>query len=216
MDQVLTFDRTKDVSKLDGCNTRGNKYRWNVFRRHLQAVPGGTALDFGAGSLRESFELASLGFEVTSVDIDGPTLDAYKAQYDWPAAPRLIADGDMLSALLRLETRKFALITCFDVLEHLEDPTSALTSLSEHLADDGLLFVTVPNGRTLFEIAWRIETSSSQEQPAGIFDRASLTYREIPLPAGETSSAEPVFLSSITKCRSAFSRTIQQLLFRCR
>ena len=158
--QSLTFDRTADVSKLDGCNTRGLEYRWDIFKRHLPNVPQGSeVLDFGAGSLRESFDLVSRGFDVTSIDLDLDTLHAYKEKYAWPADThhRLIATPDLFGALTKLEGQKFFLITCFDVLEHLEDPTSALRELSAHLNDSGLLFVTVPNGRTLFEIAWRID-----------------------------------------------------------
>lgn len=159
MDQALTFDRTADVSKLNGCNTRGLEYRWDIFNRHLSGISGGTALDFGAGSLRESFDLASRGFAVTSVDIDATTLAAYKAKYCWPDenGPSIIVDADMVSALAKVDAGKFKIITCFDVLEHLSDPTSTLKSLSERLADDGLLFVSVPNGRTLFELAWSID-----------------------------------------------------------
>lgn len=157
-DHVLTFDRTADVSKLDGCNTRGMEYRWEIFKRYL---PDNTnqkkALDFGAGSLRESFDLVSRGFDVTSIDLDMEILQTYKETYPWPdnARHRVVADTDLFSALNGLGAEKFSLITCFDVLEHLEDPTAALRKLSEHM--DGLLFITVPNGRTLFEIAWRID-----------------------------------------------------------
>lgn len=65
VDIVHTFDRTSDVSKLEGCNTRGIEYRWSIFERELATVPAGAcALDFGAGSLRESFDLALRGFDV--------------------------------------------------------------------------------------------------------------------------------------------------------
>ena len=33
MDEILTFDRTDDVSKLEGCNTRGVEYRWDIFTK---------------------------------------------------------------------------------------------------------------------------------------------------------------------------------------
>src|ERR1700681_3348102 len=42
-----TFDRSQDVSKLEGCNTRGIEYRWDLFTRELQRIPrGAAALDF--------------------------------------------------------------------------------------------------------------------------------------------------------------------------
>ena len=68
---IRTFDRTDDVSKIMGCNTRGVEYRWSTLSNVLATIPvGSNALDFGAGSLRESFDLAVRGFNVTSIDIE--------------------------------------------------------------------------------------------------------------------------------------------------
>jgi SAM-dependent methyltransferase len=158
MGVALTFDRTSDVSKLEGCNTRGIAYRWDIFQRWLRYIPpGSSALDFGAGSLRESFDLIQRGFCVTSVDNDISVLEAYKAKYQWPeAVHEVVAAPDLESALAKLGNRKFALILCFDVLEHLADPVPTLKEFARWLDEDGLLFVTVPNGRTLFELAFRI------------------------------------------------------------
>jgi 2-polyprenyl-3-methyl-5-hydroxy-6-metoxy-1,4-benzoquinol methylase len=161
MDQVLTFDRSGDVSKLEGCNTRGIEYRWQIFLDAVSTLPkGSNVLDFGAGSLRESFDLANRGFNVTSLDIDGELLSSYREKYQWPSngtAHDIIATGDLLEGLSRVCDKKFALITCFDVLEHLEDPASALRALKRCMSDAGTLIITVPNGRTLFELAFRLD-----------------------------------------------------------
>ncbi len=161
MDPVLTFDRSNDVSKLEGCNTRGVDYRWSIFLDAISKTPKGSAvLDFGAGSLRESFDLVTRGFNVTSVDMDAELLSIYKLKYAWPdngTKHDMIAAADMDDGLLRLKGRRFSLITCFDVLEHLEEPQPALLALKELLTDDGLLLITVPNGRTLFELAFRLD-----------------------------------------------------------
>ena len=66
-----TFDRSRDVPKLVGCNTRNVPYRWAIYERHLGSVPlDSNVLDFGAGSLRETFDLAERGYRVTAVDLD--------------------------------------------------------------------------------------------------------------------------------------------------
>ncbi|MBR0780466.1 class I SAM-dependent methyltransferase [Bradyrhizobium iriomotense] len=116
-------------------------------------------MDFGAGSLRESYDLATIGFDVTSVDLDSETLGAYQRRYEWPIdrSHRILAADSFTSALAKLTGDQFALITCFDVLEHLEDPSETLTALSRHLTDNGLVFISVPNGRTLFELFWRLD-----------------------------------------------------------
>ena len=86
MNLTKTFDRVDDVSKIEGCNTRGVEYRWSTFSNVIATFPvGSNALDFGAGSLRESFDLAVRGFNVTSIDIDSELMSAYKSGYDWPA-----------------------------------------------------------------------------------------------------------------------------------
>ena len=86
MVDLRTFDRTDDVSKLEGCNTRNVEYRWDLFSKGLEMIPrGGETLDFGAGSLRDSFELVKRGYNVTSVDLDLDTLSSYQTDYDWPA-----------------------------------------------------------------------------------------------------------------------------------
>lgn len=156
-----TFDRVDDVSKLEGCNTRGIEYRWSTFSNVISTFPArSNALDFGAGSLRESFDLATRGFNVTSIDIDSELMSSYKASYDWPTngtSHHIIGAHNLIDGLAKIRGQKFALITCFDVLEHLDDPESLLQLLEPHIAEDGKIFITVPNGRTLFELAFRFD-----------------------------------------------------------
>jgi 2-polyprenyl-3-methyl-5-hydroxy-6-metoxy-1,4-benzoquinol methylase len=159
--RVRTFDRTKDVSKIEGCNTRGVEYRWTVFSDEIAAIPpGANALDFGAGSLRETFDLTERGLNVTSIDLNGELLASYKADYVWPAnatTHRIIASESLTDGLAMVGDTRFDLVTCFDVLEHLVDPSSVLCQLRSHMKHGSKIFITVPNGRSLFEIAWRVD-----------------------------------------------------------
>jgi 2-polyprenyl-3-methyl-5-hydroxy-6-metoxy-1,4-benzoquinol methylase len=159
MDQ--TFDRTNDVSKIEGCNTRGVEYRWETFSKVVSTMCAGAyALDFGAGSLRESYDLVVRGFVVTSIDLNSELLASYESKYDWPdnrAIDIIGADGDLADGLIKLQAKTFDLITCFDVLEHLDDPGSILKSLRNHMNVGSKIFITVPNGRSLFEIVWHID-----------------------------------------------------------
>src|SRR5437763_2740993 len=161
MTLTKTFDSVNDVSKIEGCNSRGIQYRWSTFSNVIATLPvGGNALDFGAGSLRESFDLAVRGFNVTSIDIDRELMSAYKASYDWPVngrSHRIICTGDLTEGLKKIVGQSFTLVTCFDVLEHLDDPESLLRLLEPHIAENGKIFITVPNGRTLFELAFRFD-----------------------------------------------------------
>ena len=160
MVDLRTFDRTADVSKLEGSNTRNVEYRWDLFSKELEMIPRGSEiLDFGAGSLRDSFELAKRGYNVTSVDLDLDTLSSYQTDYDWPAngtTRKIVTGRDLGDCLLQIETTQFSLVICFDVLEHLEDPGSVLRKVRNLLTPKGRLFITVPNGRTLYELWFRL------------------------------------------------------------
>jgi len=157
---LRTFDRTGDVSKLEGCNTRNVEYRWDLFKKEMANItPGSDVLDFGAGSLRDSFELASRGYNVTAVDLDSDLLQSYRSGYAWPdngSTLKIVSGKDMSDCLAQIGERKFALIICFDVLEHLEDPVSILRQMRGFLSPSGRIFVTVPNGRTLYELWFRL------------------------------------------------------------
>jgi 2-polyprenyl-3-methyl-5-hydroxy-6-metoxy-1,4-benzoquinol methylase len=150
----LIFDRRNDVSKLYGCNTRNVRYRWSLFENrldHLQReFQTPKALDFGAGSLRDTYELASRGFKVTAFDLNDEVLQRYYESYDWSTAatPATVMSGslDELSNCGSVQ-----LIIAFDVIEHLEDPASYIQTLNKILCDDGFLFTIVPNRRSLFE-----------------------------------------------------------------
>ena len=150
----MIFDRRRDISKLYGCNTRNVQYRWNVFASRIEqirkefATPH--ALDFGAGSLRDSYELARLGFCVTSVDLDPNLMQRYYQSYDWSVArcpPKVFAEP-----LDKLTPQPgFQLAIAFDVIEHLEDPSSYCRNIHALLSEGGLFFTIVPNRRSVFE-----------------------------------------------------------------
>ncbi|HSE30661.1 MAG TPA: class I SAM-dependent methyltransferase [Pyrinomonadaceae bacterium] len=150
------FDRRRDISKLFGCNTRNVKYRWDIFASKLDHVrriyDSPVALDFGAGSLRDSFELARLGFCVTAVDLDRSLLESYYKSYDWSSVgcPPKLFTGSFPE--LRTEARSsFHLAVAFDVIEHLESPDDYCRNINSLLHDRGLLFTIVPNRRSIFE-----------------------------------------------------------------
>lgn len=46
--------------------------------------------------------------------------------------------------------RKFDRILCLEVLEHLQWPRKTLSSITEHLSDDGIAVISLPNEATLF------------------------------------------------------------------
>ena len=159
-----TFDRTRDVPKLIGCNTRNVPYRWTIYERHLASIPKeASVLDYGAGSLRETFELAERGFRVTAVDLDLAHMNEYANDYDWSRVHHQPALTDKIPA-----AGKFHLITAFDVIEHLVDPAGeAIGPFRSLLAPGGLIFCTVPNRRTLSEFATKLALRAGRTLPNG-------------------------------------------------
>lgn len=158
MDESLTdlrrtFDRTKDIAKLDGYTTRGIEHRWDIFRKALAHRKPRTALDFGAGSLRETFELSLLGIDVTAVDLDESTLNAYADDYEWiNTRPVIIASGSEQE----IPAGPFDLIIAFDVIEHLAVPETYLRALVDRLAPGGCIFLIVPSAWSLWEVVGQI------------------------------------------------------------
>lgn len=154
--EPLIFDRRHDVSKIYGCNTRNVRYRWSLFEKHVAALQQQfetpTALDFGAGSLRDSYELANRGFKVISFDLNERTLQRYFNSYDWngTSQPTLMA-GSIDDLRHNNKPGSLHLVIAFDVIEHLDDPAIYIRAINELLSDQGYLFTIVPNRRSFFE-----------------------------------------------------------------
>ena len=182
--QPLIFDRRKDISKLFGCNTRNVPYRWNLFASRLEqirsTVESPKALDFGAGSLRDSYELARLGFCVTSVDLDPAVMQRYYRSYDWSVvqcAPTILTEP-----LEKLKShQRFHLAIAFDVIEHLEDPSSYCRDINSLLSEGGLFFSIVPNRRSIFERYFR--HSITKQKAKGIPFVPGVPHLQFKLPS---------------------------------
>lgn len=150
------FDRVHDVSKLIGCYTRGVEYRWSIFTSHLEDLPpSALALDFGSGSLRETYDLSQRGFRAVALDLDEARMKRFAESYPWPEPPTLVA-GTPHDLLQHIDTERFSLMLLFDVLEHVDSPGAILEEIVPLLAPKGLVFVSAPNKYAVSEIMRRI------------------------------------------------------------
>jgi SAM-dependent methyltransferase len=173
--QRTLYDRVNDVSKIYGCNVRNVSYRWKLFadaiaelqRRRGDGKPL-AALDFGAGSLRDTYELSALGFGVTAVDFNEEALRDYYRAYDWSRvkSPPVVSSRP----LNELAEGNFDVAVAFDVIEHLDRVEPALSQLRRLLLSDGIVLVTVPNRYSLYEIYWKfaLERGFSKDAPPGV------------------------------------------------
>ena len=133
------------------------RYRWSLFEDrldHLQReFKTPLALDFGAGSLRDSYELATRGFNVVSFDLNERVLRRYFDSYDWSKtlSPTSLMTGSLEDLVNQNKPDSVQLIIAFDVIEHLNDPASYVQAFSKILCEQGFLLTIVPNRRSLFE-----------------------------------------------------------------
>ncbi|PZR27821.1 MAG: hypothetical protein DI535_08720 [Citrobacter freundii] len=110
---------------------------------HDKLPKGAEILDVGCGNGIISRSLGKEGFNVKGVDVSDKAIEKATALNTFPnvrfevmSAEQLIADG-----------QKYHAVICSEVLEHLNEPSKLLVSLQQLLHDDGILIVTVPNGK---------------------------------------------------------------------
>jgi SAM-dependent methyltransferase len=108
----------------------------HVIQTALRYVPPGSrALDLGAGSGALTERLLAANFQVTAADIG----DAFALKTDFVS---LDFNDPLFDRALSCE---FDLITAVEVIEHLENPTAFLRSISRLLKPAGIAILTTPN-----------------------------------------------------------------------
>ena len=106
-------------------------------------APGARVVDAGSGAGYGSAMMADAGaVSVRALDYCETTLGYAEQRYGRPAITWEHAD---LRAMEWTE-RSADLITCFEVFEHVVDPSSLVAGLGHALSDDGRLLVSTPNG----------------------------------------------------------------------
>lgn len=134
-------------------NVFGHTRKVELFREACAQLRAGRdglrILDLGCGS----------GYAVTRF-LGAPAdrvlgLDLYRPNIDY-ATLHFAREGlafECRSAASLVDSHEtFDVVVLADVLEHLDDPLSVLTQCRRLLAPDGMLLVTIPNGRGPFEI----------------------------------------------------------------
>ena len=114
--------------------------RGKILLKHLKCVfqgqPNIRILNIGAATGRSSELLMQLG-DVTSVEFD---TDCYEFSRDFVKIP--IVQGSILDLAFSDDT--FDLVCAFDVIEHVEDDTLAVSEMRRVCKPGGVMCVTVP------------------------------------------------------------------------
>jgi SAM-dependent methyltransferase len=137
-DAVFTADGNADYY-VDETNQLAARAKLDFVSRWCSA---GTLIDVGA-SYGHFLSVASTRFDACGFEISPDAVEFSRREfgarnqigsiYDWPAA--LAAPADV--------------ITCWDVIEHVEDPSRAIAIMVDHLKPAGWLFLSTPDAGSL-------------------------------------------------------------------
>lgn len=105
-------------------------------------------LELGCGNgLVVSLPLAEGGFDVTGVDVHGPSIEWARSHGRLPNARFVEADFADFAG-----EPPYDAVILSDILEHVEDARGLLAVARTNVDDGGILLVSVPNGRGPYEI----------------------------------------------------------------
>ncbi|MCB1144787.1 MAG: methyltransferase domain-containing protein [Leptospiraceae bacterium] len=115
----------------------------NASSKLLKLVnPKSNVLEIGTstGSMT-AYLKEKLGCSIYGIEIDEKTADLARKYLDF----QIIGDIEVLDLENYLKDKKFDIILCADVLEHLKQPDLVLEKLKKYLTQDGKILISVPN-----------------------------------------------------------------------
>ena len=129
----MEFERIADIKRLN----------FIIATLRTRLPEGAEVLDVGCGNGVISRSLGEKGFLVKGIDVSEKAIQKARnlnkfsnVSFEVVSAEQLVADGHRYHAVI-----------CSEVLEHLNDPGKLLRVLNQSLHQDGILIVTVPNGK---------------------------------------------------------------------
>ncbi|MBX3241127.1 MAG: methyltransferase domain-containing protein [Chitinophagaceae bacterium] len=129
----MEFERIADIKRLN----------FIVDALKARFPEGSKVLDVGCGNGIISRNVGAAGFTVKGIDVSEKAISKAAAvntlsnvTFELRSAEELVADGYRYDAVI-----------CSEVLEHLQEPGKLIRVLHEVLNPDGILIVTVPNGK---------------------------------------------------------------------
>jgi SAM-dependent methyltransferase len=134
------------------------------------ARPPAVVLDVGCGGGAVACALHGLGYHVVGIDTGEPLVR--KAFERCPAATFVAGRVEDLSGY-----GPFDVITCLDVLEHLNDPLSLLSAALKHARPGALVVATVPALMELYSVVDELSGHKKRYEAGelgALFERAGL------------------------------------------
>ena len=127
------FERISDIKRLD--------FIADVLSQSLPT--GATVLDVGCGNGIISRSLGRKGFKVLGIDVSEKAIEKAKELNDLTNVNFQVMSAEQLA----VSSEKYHAVVCSEVLEHLQEPQKLLQVLYQSLKNEGVLIVTVPNGK---------------------------------------------------------------------
>jgi 2-polyprenyl-3-methyl-5-hydroxy-6-metoxy-1,4-benzoquinol methylase len=127
------FERISDIKRLEF-----------IAKVLSESLPeGATVLDVGCGNGIISRSLGRKGFNVLGIDVSAKAIERAKSLNDLPNVNFQVMSAEQLA----ISDEKYHAVVCSEVLEHLNEPHKLLNVLYQSLKNEGVLIVTVPNGK---------------------------------------------------------------------
>ncbi len=131
--EIPNYTRYADIKRLEFIKTK-----------LAQFIPvNGTVLDVGCGNGIISLQLGMQGYQVHGIDMSDKSIENAKRKNPFSNVTFSVVDAETL----RASGQRYNAIVCSEVLEHLHQPAGLVTQLHEILDENGILLVTVPNGK---------------------------------------------------------------------
>jgi 2-polyprenyl-6-hydroxyphenyl methylase / 3-demethylubiquinone-9 3-methyltransferase len=118
---------------------------WGVDRSSIRPLGGKRALDVGCGAGLLAEPLARLGAAVTGVDAAAENIGVARAHATAQGLAIDYRHGDIGDGGFADALGQFDLVTCMEVIEHVDNPRLFIAALAARLADGGLMILSTPN-----------------------------------------------------------------------
>lgn len=122
-----------------------------AYERAVEECHGKRVLDVGCNNGYGSRIIAEVAESVVGVDVSSNSIERAKAKFPRGNLRFLLIDGKTLP----FESRDFDVVTCFQVIEHLDEPGLFLDGLRRVLRPMGLAVFSTPNSQIRLEPGMR-------------------------------------------------------------
>lgn len=116
-------------------------YHKAFLRAYAPSIQGKSVLDVGCGTGEFLSALRDMGADVWGMDFARTAIATAKANFHLDNVYAMPLEQFFKD----IQTPEFDIITCFEVIEHVDDPLSLLESLRKHLKPGGRIVLTAPS-----------------------------------------------------------------------